>query len=69
MPLRCVVFGFSKTPDTGKGLSHHKISFEGDLRPEEKKRRKKWIQFVADCPCQRFELVTNLAQKRDMCSR
>lgn len=47
MPYRCAVYGCSNTPDTLKGIALHKIPFsEDDTRPEARKRRRKWINFV-----------------------
>ena len=46
MPFRCVVYGCSNVPDSSKGIALHKIPFEDDSRPEAKKRRRKWINFV-----------------------
>ena len=46
MPGRCVVGGCSALPDVQNGLILHAISFLNDERPEARKHRKKWIDFV-----------------------
>ena len=46
MPNRCVVGGCSNAPDISKGIVLHKIPFAGDDRPQAKKRRQQWIDFV-----------------------
>ena len=46
MPGRCVVGGCSAFPDVQKGLILHAIPFPNDERPEARKRRKKWVDFV-----------------------
>ena len=47
MPGRCVVGGCSAFPDVQIGLILHAIPFlNDDERPEARKRRKKWIDFV-----------------------
>ena len=46
MPGRCVVGGCSAFPDVNKGLILHAIPFFNDERPEARKRRKKWVNFV-----------------------
>ena len=46
MPGRCVVGGCSTFPDVQKGLILHAIPFLDDERPEARKRRKKWVDFV-----------------------
>jgi hypothetical protein len=46
MPNRCVVGSCSNVTDTEKGISLHFIPFAGDERPEAKKRRKQWVDFV-----------------------
>ena len=46
MPGRCVVGGCSAFPDVQNGLILHAIPFLNDERPEARKRRKKWIDFV-----------------------
>ena len=46
MPGRCVVGGCSVFPDVQNGLVLHAIPFLNDERPEAKKRRKKWVDFV-----------------------
>ena len=47
MPDRCVVFGCSNQADAEKGISLHRIPFWNDERPEAKRRRKIWVNFVA----------------------
>ena len=47
MPDRCVVFGCSNLANTQKGISLHRIPFWDDERPEAKRRRKIWVNFVA----------------------
>ena len=46
MPHRCVVGGCSNIRSLEKGIGLHTIPFYGDERPEAKKRRKRWIDFV-----------------------
>ena len=46
MPHRCVVGGCSNIRSLEKGIALHTIPFYGDERPEAKKRRKRWIDFV-----------------------
>lgn len=46
MPGRCVVGGCSNTASLEKGIGLHVIPFFGDTRPEAKKRRKQWVDFV-----------------------
>ena len=47
MPDRCVVYGCSRENSLESGISLHKIPFLNDDRPEAKKRRKKWTDFVS----------------------
>ncbi len=47
MPKRCVVAGCSNIGDKEKEISLHAIPYSGDERPEAKKRRKKWTDFVS----------------------
>ena len=46
MPNRCVVYGCSNTSNTREGTALHAIPFPNDDRPEAKKRRKVWVNFV-----------------------
>ena len=46
MPARCVAAGCSAFADVTKGLILHAIPFFNDERPEAKKRREKWVDFV-----------------------
>lgn len=46
MPARCVVGGCSNTRNIQEGIGLHTIPFYGDNRPEAKKRRKRWVDFV-----------------------
>ena len=46
MPKRCVVAGCDNVTDKEKGISLHRIPYLEDERPEAKKRRKKWVDFV-----------------------
>ncbi|XP_044171604.1 uncharacterized protein LOC122955935 [Acropora millepora] len=46
MPHRCVVGGCSNIRSLEKGIGLHMLPFYGDERPEAKKRRKRWIDFV-----------------------
>ena len=46
MPNRCVVGGCSNVSNTKQGISLHFIPFAGDERPEARKRRKQWVDFV-----------------------
>ena len=47
MPKRCVVAGCSNRGDKEKEISLHAIPYSRDERPEAKKRRKKWTDFVS----------------------
>lgn len=47
MPNRCVVGECSNTPNLKEGISLYIIPFFDDPRPEAKKRRKKWVDFVS----------------------
>ena len=46
MPNRCVVEGCSNVANPAGGISLHFIPFAGDKRPEAKRRRKQWVDFV-----------------------
>ena len=46
MPKRCVVFGCSNGSNVYDGIALHTIPFANDERPEAKKRRKAWVNFV-----------------------
>ena len=46
MPHRCIVGGCSNIRSLEKGIGLHTLPFYGDERPEAKKRRKRWIDFV-----------------------
>ena len=46
MPNRCIVGGCSNTPSLAEGIALHSIPFADDPRPQARKRRKKWIDFV-----------------------
>ena len=46
MPNRCVVGGCSNVANPKEGISLHFIPFSGDERPEAKRRRKQWVDFV-----------------------
>jgi len=46
MPARCVVGGFSNTRNLQEGIALHTIPFYEHDRPEAKKRRKRWVDFV-----------------------
>ena len=46
MPGRCVAGGCSAFPDVERGLVLHAIPFYNGDRPEARKRRKKWVDFV-----------------------
>ena len=46
MPHRCVVFGCSNTANLREGIALHRIPYANDTRPEAKKRRKAWVDFV-----------------------
>ncbi|XP_046864281.1 uncharacterized protein LOC124458281 [Xenia sp. Carnegie-2017] len=47
MPDRCAVFGCSNRANSAERISLHRIPFYGDERPEAKRRRKIWVNFVA----------------------
>ena len=46
MPDYCVVFGCSNEASRAKGITLFKIPYLNDERPEAKRRRKLWINFV-----------------------
>ena len=46
MPERCVVAGCSHVTDVKNGISLHRIPFFNEERPEAKRRRRKWIEFI-----------------------
>ena len=46
MPNTCVVLGCSNVANPAEGISLHFIPFAGDERPEAKRRRKQWVDFV-----------------------
>ena len=46
MPTICVAAGCSNQKDEAKGISLHVIPFFEDERPDAKRRRKKWVDFV-----------------------
>ena len=46
MPKRCVVGGCGNVADKERGITIHFIPYFGDERPEAKKRRKRWVDFV-----------------------
>jgi hypothetical protein len=46
MPHRCVVYGCSNTTNLREGIALHCIPYANDTRPEAKKRRKAWVDFV-----------------------
>ena len=46
MPTICVAAGCSNQKDKAEGISLHVIPFFEDERPEAKRRRKKWVDFV-----------------------
>ena len=47
MPDRCAVFGCSNHSNSEKGISLHRIPFWNDEHVEAKRRRKRWMNFVA----------------------
>ena len=46
MPNTCVVGGCSNVAKPAQRISLHFIPFAGDERPEAKRRRKQWVDFV-----------------------
>ena len=46
MPERCIVAGCSSLKDVTNGITLHLIPFFDDDRPEVKRRRRKWVEFV-----------------------
>ena len=46
IPTRCVAGGCNSFPDLKEGIALHTIPFYNDDRPEARKRRKKWVNFV-----------------------
>ena len=46
MPARCVAANCGNVKDKGRAISVHLIPFYGDTRPEARKRRKMWVDWV-----------------------
>ena len=46
MPYSCSVFGCSNEPNIERGIGLHKVPNDGDTRPEVKRRRRLWVQFI-----------------------
>ena len=46
MPMRCVVGSCNNTLDLENGIALHSIPYVGVDQPQEKKRWKKWVDFV-----------------------
>ena len=46
MPTICIAAACSNQRDEAKGISLHVIPFFEDERPEARRRRKKWVDFV-----------------------
>ena len=46
MPARCVVGGCSNVPNAEQEIALHFIPIVDDERPEAKKRRRQWVNFV-----------------------
>ncbi len=59
MPFRCVLPTCGNTPDKEKCIALHKIPFFNDDRPEAKRRRKKWVDFINSKRADKWELNKN----------
>ena len=46
MPTRCVASGGGNVKNPKEGILMHFIPYYGDERPEPKRRRKKWVDFL-----------------------
>ena len=46
MPLRCILPTCSNNPDKERYVALHKVPFFNDDRPEAKRRRKRWVDFI-----------------------
>lgn len=46
MPYSCSVMGCSNTPDVHRGIGVHKLPSADDQRPQVRKRRKLWVDFL-----------------------
>ena len=61
---RSIVAGCSRVPCPKKGIGLHRISFYGPEDPLKKKRKKKWLHFVAlkraKCPISRMWNICSL---------
>ena len=73
MPKRCVVGGCGYMADKERGISVHFVPYFGDERPEAKKRRKRWIDFVnlrrSQWTPTKFSVICSAHFKPDDCSR
>lgn len=62
MPSYCVVAGCYNQPNVKEGIILHGLPFADDPRPEARKRRRKWIEFV------RLKRVFNVTSTSAVCS-
>ena len=46
MPHRCVCANCGNVKDVARNISLHTVPYYGDERPEQKRRRKRWVDFV-----------------------
>ena len=46
MPHRCVCANCGNIKDVAKNISLHTVPYYGNERPEQKRRRKRWVDFV-----------------------
>ena len=46
MPHRCVCANCGNIRDVAKNISLHTVPYYGNERPEQKRRRKRWVDFV-----------------------
>ncbi len=46
MPHRCVIYGCSNVVCQNEGISLHVIPYASNDRPEAKKQRERWVDFV-----------------------
>ena len=56
MPARCILPTCSNTPDKEKCMALHPVPFFNDERPEAKRRRKRWIDFIHSTRADHWEV-------------
>ena len=61
MPARCILPTCGNTPDKERCIALHRVPFYDDERPEAKKRRKRWVDFIKSKRADRWELSKETA--------